>query len=92
MHNVFHATLLSPYCETEQHGPNYIRPPPNNIDQHEEWEIERILRHRKFRNGTYKFQILWKGYPIEEASWEFEDDLENAPELLLDYKNSRNLA
>jgi hypothetical protein len=29
IHNVFHASLLTPYRKTLQHGPNYIKPPPN---------------------------------------------------------------
>src|SRR5260370_10225092 len=29
IHNVFHASLLSPYRETNTHGPNYSRPHPN---------------------------------------------------------------
>src|SRR6266699_3059383 len=32
IHDVFHASLLSPYHETRQHRPNYSRPPPALID------------------------------------------------------------
>src|SRR6266446_4776238 len=35
IHDTFHATLLMPYVETETHGPNYTRPPPD-IDNEEE--------------------------------------------------------
>ena len=28
IHNVFHASLLSPYNETKMHGPNYLEPSP----------------------------------------------------------------
>jgi len=35
IHNVFHAVLLMPYTETETHGPNFLRPPPD-IDNDEE--------------------------------------------------------
>ena len=28
IHDVFHAALLTPYKETEEHGPNYHEPPP----------------------------------------------------------------
>ena len=28
---MFHASLLSPYVETDAHGPNYSRPPPDLI-------------------------------------------------------------
>jgi hypothetical protein len=29
IHNVFHANLITPYKETELHGPNFTRPPPD---------------------------------------------------------------
>ena len=31
IHDVFHASLLSPYSETPAHGPNFSRPPPDLI-------------------------------------------------------------
>src|ERR1700760_3676713 len=36
-HPVFHTTLLTPYRETKEHGPNYIKPPPDLIDGQEEY-------------------------------------------------------
>ena len=46
IHNVFHASLLSPYQETAAHGPNFSQPPPDLIDGEEEYEVERIFNHR----------------------------------------------
>ena len=46
IHLVFHASLLSPYCENTIHSPNFPLPPPDLIDREEEYEIEKILRHR----------------------------------------------
>ena len=43
IHNVFHASLLTPYRETQQHGPNFLEPPPDVIEGEPEWEVERIL-------------------------------------------------
>jgi hypothetical protein len=43
IHPVFHIDLLSPYRETEVHGINYQRPPPELIDHEEEYEVEDIL-------------------------------------------------
>ena len=33
-------------------------------------KLKKILRHRVKANGTVEFLTQWKGYPIEEATWE----------------------
>jgi hypothetical protein len=43
IYNVFHASLLTPYHETYQYGPNFLELPPNIIEGEPEWEVERIL-------------------------------------------------
>ena len=43
IHPVFHVDLLTPYKETVFHSPNYTRPPPDLIDDKEEYEVEQIL-------------------------------------------------
>ena len=45
IHNVFHASLLSPYHEMVTFGPNFSHPPPDLIGGEEEYEVERILSH-----------------------------------------------
>ena len=45
IHPVFHASLLSLYRETPSHGPNFSRPPPDLIDNEEEYEVEQIKAH-----------------------------------------------
>ena len=42
---VFHTSLLTPYIETPEHGPNYSRPPPDLIEGTEEYEVESICSH-----------------------------------------------
>ena len=49
IHNVFHASLLSPYKETKDHGPNFTEPPPDLVDGEEEWEVKKVLDARLFR-------------------------------------------
>ena len=46
IHDVFHASLLSTYQETAEHGLNFANPPPEEIDGKEEYEIAEILSHR----------------------------------------------
>jgi transposase InsO family protein len=88
VHDVFHATLLTPYVETETHGPNFTRPSPE-IDTEDTFEVERILKHKKRQSdGQYLYRILWKGYPISEATWEEEKDLTGAMTILNQYKTT----
>ncbi len=48
IHDIFHAALLTPYKETEEHGPNYHEPPPDVIEGEPEWEVEQITGARCF--------------------------------------------
>ena len=42
---MFYALLLTPYKETETYGPNFLEPPPIEINGGElKWEIEKILK------------------------------------------------
>ena len=47
VHPVFHASLLTPYKETREHGPNFTEPLPDLIDGQPEWEVEEILGTRR---------------------------------------------
>ena len=91
LHNNFHAIFLMPYTENEVHGPNYLRPPPDIENDEERWEIETILKHRK-RGRGYQYYVLWRGYPITEASWEPATCFENgAEDILQEYQHRHNL-
>ena len=85
IHLVFHASLLSPYRENEVHGKNFPAPPPDLIEGEEEYEIEKIRRHRG-TPSTLSFLIRWKGYSAEEDSWVPEQNLKNASSALTAYK------
>lgn len=86
IHPVFHASLLLPYHKTEEHGPNFIRPPPDIINDEEEYEVEAILDSKI--NKTYRkedqlrYFVKWKGYPDSENEWISSRNLENAPLLV----------
>ena len=83
---MFHVDLLTPYCETELHRPNFTRPPPDLINGEEEYEIEEILQSRKFGRGRkIQYLVKWKGYPDLENQWVDWDDL-HADEALVDFK------
>jgi hypothetical protein len=46
IHPTFHALELSSYRETDVHGPNFQEPPPDIINEEEEYEVEAILAHK----------------------------------------------
>ena len=71
IHDVFHASLLTPYHETTEHGPNYNRPPPEMVDREEEFEVKAVMGHRFFGKGCkLQYLIKWKGYPVTDNTWE----------------------
>ena len=90
IHPVFHASLLMTYKEMSEHGPNFLRPPPDLIDGEEEYEVEAILRHRG-KPGHHTFLIRWKGYSTAEDTWEPERNLGNTQPLITKYKITQPL-
>jgi hypothetical protein len=73
---VFHIDLLTLYRETEFHGANYEKPPPDLIDGEEEYEVEQIVASRHFRRGhKLQYLIKWKGYPDTENKWVAKEDV-----------------
>ena len=90
IHLVFHAMLLTAYKETEAHGPNFTKPPPDLIQGEEEYEVEAILNHKRQGNG-WKFLVKWKGYPSSENMWLTTTQLKNSREVLNNYKKRHKL-
>jgi hypothetical protein len=71
VHNVFHASLLTPYIETELHGQNFPEPPPEIIEGDPEFEVEQIVGSRWIgKKKSLQYKIRWKGYPPAHDSWE----------------------
>ena len=90
IHDVFHASLLSAYQETAEHGPNYVNPPPEEIEGEEEYKVAEILSHRG-SPGRRSYLVSWKGYSSTENTWEPERNLQHAQTILKEYKQRRNL-
>src|SRR5258708_7090847 len=85
IHDVFHASLLSPYRETDAHGPNYSRPSPDLIKGEEEYEVEKVINHRHTGKArTLQYLIKWRGYPEADNTWEPADQV-HAPQLVKAY-------
>jgi hypothetical protein len=86
IHDVFHVDLLTPYIETDFHGPNYTRPPPDLINEEEEYEVEQVLSSRRHGKGhKVQYLVKWKGYPDSDNEWVNWDDM-HAEEALEDFR------
>ena len=74
----------------EPYGLTFSSPPPDVIDNEEEYKVEAILCH-KGPNGQRLYLTVWKGYPLLENTWEPKVNLRHSPILLNTYKLEHNL-
>jgi transposase InsO family protein len=86
IHNVFHVDRFRHYHPSPESLGNRSppQPAPNIIDGEEEYEVEEILDHRRYRRQN-QFLVLWKGYPRESSTWEPISQLTNCSDILQDY-------
>src|SRR5712675_886456 len=86
IHDVFHTSLLMPYKETNKHGTNFLKPPPELIEGEEEWEVEQILGKCHFGRGKkLQYLVRWKGYSPTHDQWVDKSDI-TAEELVTIYE------
>jgi hypothetical protein len=69
-----HRSQLKPFRWQSPEGTDfplhYFRLTPQEENGPEgEWQVEKILAHKKTRKG-YEFLTKWEGYPASEATWE----------------------
>ena len=58
---------------------------PVEVEEVEEWEVEKILNKKKMRE-VEKYLIWWKGFTVEGDTWERRENLKNAEELIEEYE------
>ena len=92
IHNVFHASLLTPQVVTPEYGIPANPPLPELVDGESEFKVESILQH-KFVGCKKEIQYLvqWRRYFRAESTWEPEGHLKNTPEALEAYKSTHRL-
>jgi Chromo (CHRromatin Organisation MOdifier) domain len=85
IHPIFHASLLTPFIETNSHSPNFSRPPPNLIKGEAEYKVKDIQAHRQFgKNKRLQYPLKWKGYLESNNTWEPAEQL-HVPQILKRY-------
>jgi len=84
IHPVVNVSRVRLY-KSQVKGQKKISPKPVIIEGEEEFEVEKILNKRMVR-GKEKFLVRWKGYTAGEDTWENRENLENAKELVEEFK------
>lgn len=54
----------------------------------EEFEVEKIIHHRKQSNGTIEYLVRWKGYGADDDTWEKESNLTSSALIIAEYKDT----
>ena len=76
IHNVFHSSLLTHYKETCESGAQFQCPPPELIDNKEEYKVEQIINHCHYgKHHQLQYLIHWKGYSAADNTWEPADQV-----------------
>ncbi len=92
IHTVFYTDLLTPYCKTPTHGPNYEHLPPDLVDGMEEYKVEKILDVWHYgRRRKLQYLVKWKGYPDSDNQWINKEDV-FAEEAIREFERKNNSA
>lgn len=98
IHPVINVSQLKEYHDGAAAFPSrpvpLTRPEPAAVtnDGAPEWEVERILDHRRAgRRKVLQYLVLWKGYPVHEATWEPIEQLDGALEEVIEYNKKKKI-
>ena len=92
VHNVFHTSLLTLQVVTPEYGIPADPPLPEPIDGESEFKVKNILQHKFVgRKKEIRYLVQWHGYSRAESTWEPEEHLRNALEVLEAYKSTHRL-
>src|SRR6266481_640303 len=93
IHPVFHVSLLQP--ASDSFIPNHIEdpPPPFELDDSNEYEVQRVLDSKidcRQKGSGLVYLVEWSGFDntAESTSWEPEENLRNAPDLVRAFHRS----
>ena len=91
VHPTFHVSLLKPYHEDKvrPERKQVLRPPPELVGDHLEFEIEGILKCRNTKKKGKEYLVKWRGYHEKEATWVEAKYMANAKEMVERYESQR---
>jgi hypothetical protein len=73
LHPVFHVSLLEPFIETSIDNREVVGQQPIELQDDNQFEVEQVINAR-IQDNVLQFLLQWKGYGIEDRSWEpFEE-------------------
>ena len=78
IHPIFHVSLLRDWKSADIHEDRPVSQEDAPEVEGPYWEIEKILRWRKVKRNKKiieEYLILWKGFPVEEATWIIPEQL-----------------
>lgn len=84
IHPVFHTVKLRPFTEDSVGRRPPTRPEPVIKNGFEEYEPEGIRDSRLYR-GKLQYLVKWKGYPIEESTWEPATHLKDLKKMTAEF-------
>ena len=84
IHDVFHCSLLKPADDSQTLGLHGTQLPAATDSG--EYEVEKILT-RRGENDHLQYLIKWKGYPMDDCSWEPASNLKNSKRILAAFNN-----
>ena len=91
VHPVFHVSLLKRYEENPKDFISRESPPAPEIqaDGSEKYEVDKILDKRVITRGRAQqvsYLVSWKGYGLDEATWEPLGNLDTAQEAIQEFE------
>ena len=84
LHPVFHVSLLEPYASTSIPDRVIPAPPPIQLAEGPEYEVETILDSKVMRNKLY-YLVDWHGYTPNDRTWEPAENVTNAHDLVQEF-------
>ncbi|VDC04626.1 unnamed protein product [Peniophora sp. CBMAI 1063] len=89
VHPVFHVSHLVPFREDSILGRVPKAPTPIEVDGHEEYELQQIIWDRVDQSGKRQYRVRYRGFDSSHDEWLEEYELENAQELLEEYREKK---